>query len=113
MPNLCFARRSLLQSTNATISIPLVSTAPTPDVAPNPTYYTSFPWCKCISNDPFNPVALDYGGIGTYGNIKFMMVYITLLSTPKPANPTTCSGSNVGKVEWNVGESKPGLACKV
>ncbi|GAX77622.1 hypothetical protein CEUSTIGMA_g5065.t1, partial [Chlamydomonas eustigma] len=99
--------RSLLQSSVPTLSIPLV-TSTVADVSPNPAYYSAFPYCKCNSTDYYNPTALLYNGIGTFGNVQFMLFYITLKSVPIPPAPTTCSGSNVGKVEWNVAPNQDG-----
>ena len=67
---------------------------------------TVFPWCKCINNDPCDPLALSYDGeqvINGVTYIEFSMTFKNGFVYPGTCG-TTCANSDIGKVEFNVGE---------
>ena len=78
--------------------------------------YASFPFCKCESDTTSNPVRLIYKGLEAYPNgTRFLQFAVTLAGdvARPPVTPTTCSGSDIGKIEFSVGRSKRREGCFV
>jgi hypothetical protein len=62
--------------------------------------FVDFPYCRCDYDYKFNPLRLSF--TNDVNGFSIWKVFVDS-SVPLP-NPTPCSTSNVGKVEWDMGE---------